>query len=138
MSVYLDNAATTQLDKEVFDAMTPYLLTHFGNPSSGHHYGREARAAVAKSRAIIAGLLNALPEEITFTSGGTEADNTAILSAVRANGIKNVITTRFEHHAVLKTLRELQNLSLDDVQNFYRQEDKVGTDGTTTDQGHPR
>ena len=124
MSVYLDNAATTQLDKEVFDAMTPYLLTHFGNPSSGHHYGREARAAVAKSRAIIAGLLNALPEEITFTSGGTEADNTAILSAVRANGIKNVITTRFEHHAVLKTLRELQNAG--EVSVSYIENDSRG------------
>jgi len=109
MSIYLDNAATTQLDKEVFDAMTPYLLTHFGNPSSGHHYGREAKTAVAKSRAIIAGLLNAHPDEITFTSGGTEADNTAILSAVYANDIKHVITTRFEHHAVLNTLRQLQS-----------------------------
>ncbi|HEY0245162.1 MAG TPA: cysteine desulfurase family protein [Mucilaginibacter sp.] len=108
MKVYLDNAATTPLDKEVFEAMTPYLLNHFGNPSSQHQHGREAKAAIENCRAAIAGLLNALPEEITFTSGGTEADNTAILSAVKGAGIRHVITTQFEHHAVLHTLNALQ------------------------------
>src|SRR5471030_2178117 len=108
MKVYLDNAATTPLDKEVFEAMTPYLLNHFGNPSSHHQQGREAKAAIEACRATIAGLLNALPEEIIFTSGGTEADNTAILSAVKGAGIGHVITTRFEHHAVLHTLKALE------------------------------
>lgn len=108
MRIYLDNAATTPLDTEVFNAMTPYLLNHYGNPSSHHEQGREARRAIEDCRATIAGLLNASPQEITFTSGGTEADNTAILSAVHGEGIKHVITTRFEHHAVLHTLNALQ------------------------------
>ncbi|UEG55210.1 cysteine desulfurase [Mucilaginibacter daejeonensis] len=112
MRIYLDNAATTPLDKEVFDAMTPYLLDHYGNPSSHHEQGRRARHAIEECRNTIAGLLNALPEEIIFTSGGTEADNTAILSAVHAAGIGHVITTRFEHHAVLHTLRDLQTKGL--------------------------
>jgi len=109
MKVYLDNAATTPLDKEVFEAMTPYLLDHFGNPSSHHQHGREAKEAIEACRATIANLLNALPEEIIFTGGGTEADNTAILSAVKGAGITHVITTAFEHHAVLHTLKALQN-----------------------------
>ena len=109
MKVYLDNAATTPLDKEVFEAMTPYLLDHFGNPSSHHQHGREAKVAIETCRATIANLLNALPEEIIFTGGGTEADNTAILSAVKGAGIRHVITTAFEHHAVLHTLTALQN-----------------------------
>jgi cysteine desulfurase len=108
MKIYLDNAATTPLDKTVFEAMTPYLLQHFGNPSSHHHFGREARSAINCCRDTIAQLINAKPHEITFTSGGTEADNMAILSAVKANGIKNVITDKFEHHAVLHTLQGLQ------------------------------
>jgi cysteine desulfurase len=109
MSIYLDNAATTPLDAEVFKVMTPYLLNHFGNPSSLHRHGRETRKAIEQCRATIAKLINALPEEIIFTSGGTEADNTAILSAVQANQVRHVITTPFEHHAVLHTLKMLQN-----------------------------
>lgn len=108
MRIYLDNAATTPLDREVFNAMTPYLLNHFGNPSSHHQQGREARQAIETSRNTIAGLLNASPEEIIFTSGGTEADNMAILSAVKGQNVRHVITTRFEHHAVLHTLESLQ------------------------------
>jgi len=125
MKVYLDNAATTPLDKEVFDAMTPYLLNHFGNPSSHHQQGREAKAAIEASRRTIAGLLNALPEEIIFTSGGTEADNTAILSAVKGAGIRHVITTRFEHHAVLHTLTALKNSG--DIFISYIEHDTNGT-----------
>jgi len=109
MRIYLDNAATTPLDKDVFTAMTPYLLNHYGNPSSHHEQGRQARQAIEGCRASIASLLNALPEEIIFTSGGTEADNTAILSAVHGQGITHVITTHFEHHAVLHTLSNLQS-----------------------------
>jgi cysteine desulfurase len=108
MRIYLDNAATTPLDKEVFTAMTPFLLNHFGNPSSHHEQGRRARQAIEDCRATIARLLNAAPEEIVFTSGGTEADNTAILSAVHGQNIAHVITTKFEHHAVLHTLSALQ------------------------------
>ncbi|MCJ8209138.1 cysteine desulfurase [Mucilaginibacter sp. RS28] len=108
MKVYLDNAATTPLDKEVFAAMTPYLLEYYGNPSSHHAHGRAARAAIEEARRTIAAHLNASPEEIIFTSGGTEADNTAIISAIYENGVKRVITTPFEHHAVLHTLQEQQ------------------------------
>jgi cysteine desulfurase len=109
MKIYLDNAATTQLDTEVFEAMTPYLLEFYGNPSSHHEHGREVKNAIEGARTTIADLLNASPNEIVFTSGGTEADNTAVLSAVRSHHIKHVITTPFEHHAVLHTLDSLKN-----------------------------
>jgi cysteine desulfurase len=125
MRVYLDNAATTPLDKEVFEAMTPYLLNHFGNPSSHHEHGRKAKNAIDQCRATIAGLLNAHPEEIIFTSGGTEADNMAILSAVRGEGIHHVITTRFEHHAVLNTLKSLE--SKGEIWVSYIKHDQNGT-----------
>ncbi|TXK21238.1 cysteine desulfurase [Pontibacter qinzhouensis] len=108
MRVYLDNAATTPLDKEVFDAMAPYMLEHFGNPSSIHGHGREVRAAIEKARKTIAGLLHTSPAEIFFTSGGTEADNTAIVCTIRALGIKHAITSQLEHHAVLHTLQMLE------------------------------
>ena len=107
MSIYLDNAATTQLDREVFDEMIPYLLTNFGNPSSLHSHGRTVKKAIENARRTVADLLKASPNEIIFTSGGTEADNTAILSSVRSHGIKHVITTPFEHHAVLHLLEVL-------------------------------
>jgi cysteine desulfurase len=108
MPVYLDNAATTPLDKEVLDAMMPYMLEHFGNPSSIHTHGREVRSAIEKARKGIAGLLNTSPSEIFFTSGGTEADNTAIYCSVKAYGIHHAITTPIEHHAVLHALENLQ------------------------------
>lgn len=108
MRIYLDNAATTPLSKEVFQAMEPYIFENFGNPSSSHSYGRQARTAIESSRKVIADLLNTTPSQIIFTSGGTEADNTAILSTIRSNGIKRAITTRLEHHAVLNTLEYLQ------------------------------
>ena len=107
MNIYLDNAATTPLDPAVFAAITPYLLNHYGNPSALHTYGRQTRQAIEDSRATIAGLLNALPEEIIFTSGGTAADNMAIVSAIVNAKIDHVITTPFEHPAVLQTLRSL-------------------------------
>ncbi|RYE22452.1 MAG: cysteine desulfurase [Sphingobacteriaceae bacterium] len=123
MRIYLDNAATTPLDNEVFKAMIPFLLDNYGNPSSHHQQGREVRRAIEGCRASIANLLKALPEEIIFTSGGTEADNTAILSAVHGQGITNVITTRFEHHAVLNTLNSLQSTGLIKV-NFIKHDTK--------------
>lgn len=108
MPVYLDNAATTPLDKEVLEAMMPYMLEHFGNPSSIHAHGREVRSAIEKARKNIASLLNTSPSEIFFTSGGTEADNTAIRCSIKAYGITHVITTPIEHHAVLHALEDLE------------------------------
>ena len=102
--IYFDNAATTALDKEVLDAMLPYMTTHFGNPSSIYSYGRESRLAIESSRKSVAKLLNAHPGEIFFTSGGTESNNTAILSAIRDLGCKHIITSPIEHHAVLHTV----------------------------------
>jgi cysteine desulfurase len=105
--VYLDNAATTPLDPAVFEAMTPFLLQHFGNPSSTHGHGRQVRAAVEQARKTVASLLRAAPGEITFTSGGTEADNRAIISTARSLGIRRAISTGLEHHAVLHSLEAL-------------------------------
>ena len=109
MRIYLDNAATTPLSKEVFQAMEPFIFENFGNPSSTHSYGRYARTAVEDSRRTIADLLNTTPSQLIFTSGGTEADNTAILSSIRSSGIRVAITTQLEHHAVLNTLAYLRN-----------------------------
>jgi cysteine desulfurase len=108
MKVYLDNAATTPMDPEVVEAMLPIMRNGFGNPSSIHSWGRETKAAIEKARKSVAGFLNASPAEIFFTSGGTEANNTAIFCSVRDLGIKHAITTRIEHHAVLHTLQELE------------------------------
>jgi cysteine desulfurase len=102
--IYFDNAATTALDREVLDAMLPYMTTHFGNPSSIYSYGRESRLAIETARKTVAKLLNAHPGEIFFTSGGTESNNTAILSAIRDLGCTHIITSPIEHHAVLHTV----------------------------------
>lgn len=110
MRVYLDNAASTPLDKEVFEAMVPYMLELHGNPSSIHTHGREARSAIEKARKKVADLLNTSPSELFFTSGGTEADNTAIQGSIISYGIKHVISATTEHHAVLHTLEHLQKL----------------------------
>lgn len=107
--IYFDNAATTALDKEVLDAMLPYMTTHFGNPSSIYSYGRETRLAIETARKTVARLLNAHPGEIFFTSGGTESNNTAILSAIRDLGCKHIITSPIEHHAVLHTVEHYDN-----------------------------
>jgi cysteine desulfurase len=102
--IYFDNAATTPLDKEVLDAMLPYLTTHFGNPSSIYSYGRESRLAIETARKTVAKLLNAHPGEIFFTSGGTESNNMAIQSAIRDLGCRHIISSPIEHHAVLHTV----------------------------------
>ena len=102
--IYFDNAATTALDKDVLEAMLPYLTTHFGNPSSIYSYGRESRLAIETARKTVARLLNVNPGEIFFTSGGTESNNTAILSAIRDLGCRHIITSPIEHHAVLHTV----------------------------------
>ena len=108
MKVYLDNAATTPLDKEVLDAMLPVMENQFGNPSSIHAFGRQTRALIENSRKSVAKFLNASPSEIFFTSGGTEADNMAIFGAVNDLACVHAITTKIEHHAVLHTLEALE------------------------------
>jgi cysteine desulfurase len=105
--VYLDNAATTALDPEVLETMLPLLRDQFGNPSSIHSHGRQVRSLLEKARKTVAGLLNTSPAEIFFTSGGTEADNTAIVSSIETFGLTHAITSPLEHHAVLHTLEHL-------------------------------
>ncbi|RNI30210.1 cysteine desulfurase [Rufibacter immobilis] len=108
MRVYLDNAATTPLDKEVFEVMAPFMLEHYGNPSSIHAHGRHVRAAIEGARKTVAGLINASPSEVFFTSGGTEADNLAIICTIRSLGLKHAISSPLEHHAVLHSLEVLE------------------------------
>src|SRR5208282_2181359 len=107
MKVYLDNAATTPLDKEVLAAMLPYMEKNFGNPSSIHSYGREAKSAIEGARKTVAKLLHVSPSEIFFTSGGTEANNMAIRCSIRDLGVTHCITSPIEHHAVLHTMEEI-------------------------------
>ncbi len=111
MYVYADNAATTAMSKVAVDAMTPYLMQEYGNPSSLHSVGQRAKEALEAARATVAQCLGCEPREIIFTSGGSEADNQAILSAARLGarkGKKHIISTAFEHHAVLHTLAKLE------------------------------
>jgi cysteine desulfurase len=108
MGIYLDNAATTPLDPEVFEAMKPFMLQDFGNPSSTHSHGRKVRAAIEQARKKVAELLNCTPGEIIFTSGGTEADNAIITCAIHTYQLKHAISSPIEHHAVTHTLETLQ------------------------------
>lgn len=102
--IYFDNAATTPLDKEVLEAMMPYLTDYFGNPSSIYSYGRETRLAIENARKSVAKNLGTKPANIFFTSGGTESNNAAIAAAVRDLGCNHIITSPIEHHAVLHTV----------------------------------
>ena len=111
MFVYADNAATTSVSKAALDAMLPYLTDFYGNPSSLYAFGQKATEALQGARETIAKCINADPKEIYFTSGGSEADNQAIVSAARLGarkGKKHLISTQFEHHAVLHTLAKLE------------------------------
>ena len=108
--IYFDNAATTSLEKEVLEAMLPYMTSHFGNPSSIYSYGRETRLAIESARKTVAKLLNANPGEIFFTSGGTESNNTAIAAAIRDLGCRHIITSPIEHHAVLHTVEHYDSI----------------------------
>ena len=115
MKVYLDNAATTQIAKEVVKEIEPYLYDYFGNPSSTHSFGRKTKNAIEINRKKIADLIHAKNNEIIFTSGGTEADNMALRCAVHDLNVKRIITTKIEHHAVLHTaecLRDNHNINL--------------------------
>ena len=122
--IYLDNAATTPIDPEVWKEMQPYFEQFTANPSSIHSHGRQAKVIVEKARKTIATLLNAAPSEIFFTSGGTEADNTVIQSCVLYGGIKTIITSPLEHHAVLHTAEAWEKLGMVDLKMV-----KVDTDG---------
>ncbi len=129
--VYADNAATTQMSRAAIDAMLPYMETIYGNPSSLHSVGQQAAEALQNARERIAACLNASPREIYFTSGGSEADNQAILSAARLGarkGKKHIISTAFEHHAVLHTLKKLEK------EGFEIELLPVGAIGTITAQ----
>lgn len=107
MRIYLDNAATTPVDPEVVEAMIPYLTEHFGNPSSTHAFGRVTKSAIEKVRKDIASILKCTTGEIIFTSGGTEADNMAIYSAIHDLGVTRLISSKIEHHAVSHTVEIL-------------------------------
>jgi cysteine desulfurase len=106
-NIYLDNAATTQIREEVILKMQDALSNYYGNPSSSHGHGRTAKTAVESARKSIAKQLNAQASEIIFTSGGTEADNMVLRGAVRDLGVRTIITSRIEHHAVLHTSEDL-------------------------------
>ena len=110
MQIYADNAATTKMSRTAIDAMMPYMETYYGNPSSLHSVGQAAAEALQKARESVAADLGADPREITFTSGGSEADNQALISAAALGarkGKKHLISTAFEHHAILHTLKKL-------------------------------
>ena len=116
MQIYADNSATTKMSRTAIDAMLPYMETYYGNPSSLHSVGQKAAEALSDARERIARRLGCMPREITFTSGGSEADNQAIISAARLGekkGKKHIISTAFEHHAVLHTLEKLRKEGFD-------------------------
>ena len=106
--VYFDNAATTQIRNEVITSIVEVMKTNYGNASSSHSFGRSSKAVIEKSRKVIASCLNVSAGEIVFTSGGTEADNLILNSAVRDLKVKHIITTKIEHHAVLHTVNQLE------------------------------
>ena len=111
MFIYADNAATTPVSKTALDAMLPCFTENYGNPSSLYEVGQNAKSALEGARNDIAAVLNASPRDIYFTSGGSEADNQAIVSAAKIGekkGKKHIISSKFEHHAVLHTLKKLE------------------------------
>lgn len=113
--IYLDHAATTPVHEQVVQAMLPYMEQHFGNPSSIHAFGREAKAALNRARKSIAERLGISPQELIFTSGGTEADNLAVLGTAlaRQDRGKHIITSQVEHHAVLNACERLEALDFE-------------------------
>ncbi len=114
MRVYLDNAATTALSPKVLEKMMPYMTEFYGNPSSIHSFGRDAKKGVDRAREQVAKALSAKPEEIVFTAGGTESDNTVLLGVLQRykNKGNHIITTAVEHHAVLHTCEQLEKNGL--------------------------
>ncbi|MCQ2359706.1 MAG: cysteine desulfurase NifS [Phascolarctobacterium sp.] len=115
-TIYMDNAATTKMSRTAIDAMLPYMEEHYGNPSSLHTVGQIAAEALDKAREDVAACLGCKASEITFTSGGSEADNQALISAAKIGerkGKKHIISTAFEHHAMLHTLEKLAKQGFD-------------------------
>ncbi|MFO8183731.1 MAG: aminotransferase class V-fold PLP-dependent enzyme [Candidatus Aegiribacteria sp.] len=113
MKAYLDNNATTRMAPEVLDAMLPFMTERYGNPSSFHSFGSEVMEDIEKARRSVAGLIGASPEEIYFTSGGTESDNTAILGATAINPLRpGLLTSSVEHPAVMRTAEKLKERGL--------------------------
>lgn len=113
--IYLDNAATTKIKDEVYDAMLPYFKEYYGNASSIYRFAGEGKKAIENARSIVADFLNAKPEEIYFTSGGSESDNwalKAIAFAKREKG-RHIITSKIEHHAILHTCEYLEGLGFE-------------------------
>ena len=138
MAIYLDHAATTPLRREVFDAMLPYLTEQFGNPSSAHAFGRQARAALDEAHERVAARLNAQAREIVFTSGGTEANNLALKGAAWAGKGRGhrIVTTSVEHHAVGHALRHLEKFGFEIVElpvDRYGRVDPDEVDAAITD-----
>ena len=115
MKVYLDNAATTPMAPEVIDEMANVMKSCYGNPSSTHQWGRQAKGVIEVARRSVAKLINAESKEIIFTSGGTEADNMAILCAVHDLGVTRIISSTIEHHAVGHTIEHLEGIKFDEV-----------------------
>ena len=131
MTIYADNAATTKMSRTAIDAMLPYMETYYGNPSSLHSVGQKAAEALQSARERIAACLGCQPREITFTSGGSEADNQALLSAAKLGarkGKKHILSTAFEHHAILHSLKRLEK------EGFEVELLPVGETGTITAQ----
>ena len=129
MTIYADNAATTKMSRTAIDAMLPYMETHYGNPSSLHSVGQEAAEALQDARERIAACLGCQPREIIFTSGGSEANNQALRSAAvlgARKGKRHILSTAFEHHAVLHTLKRLEK------EGFEVELLPVGPTGTVT------
>ncbi|MDF1815732.1 MAG: cysteine desulfurase family protein [Verrucomicrobiales bacterium] len=122
--IYFDNNATTQIDPEVADGMEPWIREQYGNPSAGYRFGKKARAAIGEAREKVAALIDADPEEIIFTSGGTESNNTAITSAIRIwPDRKNLISSSVEHSAIYEPL------SFYDSTGYSRRLNRVQSDG---------
>jgi len=139
--IYLDNAATTPLDNEVYETMCSVMKNHYGNPSSVHAGGRNSRVLIEDSRSLIAGLLDVKPSELFFTSCATEAITTAIQGVVKSLGIRKIITTAVEHHAVIHAIEDVHksipvrvsfvridknaNLDLDHLEELLEEEEKT-------------
>lgn len=128
MRVYLDNAATTPVAPEVAEIMIPLIKNQFGNPSSAHFLGRQSKAVIENSRRTIATYLNCQPSEIIFTSGGTEADNTTLLTAVFKLDVKHIITSHMEHHAIGHTIEFLKRICPDVKFSFVKLDAKGHVD----------
>lgn len=128
MRVYLDNAATTPLAPEVAETMIPLLKNQFGNPSSTHLLGRQSKAVIETARRTISQYLNCLPSELIFTSGGTEADNMTLLTAVYKLGVKHIITSQMEHHAIGHTAEFIDHLFNDVKISFVKLDEKGNVD----------